>query len=166
MTENISDIAQTLEKLAHALQTTKEEGIKSSGISTSEIEKKLDTIIELLNEKVIKKLDSLVLGPTKNEAVPEKPIETKKPITQPVVPKPSPIVEPLPPIPTPPPAEKPKISEIEVRNAKNKLGDLERQITDLEFQFKSGFVDEEDYKTQISSLSTQREEILKQIKLG
>ena len=75
-------------------------------------------------------------------------------------------VEPLPPIPAPPPAEKPKMSEIEVRNVKNKLGDIERQITDLEFQFKSGFVEEDEYKSQMSSLSKQREEILKKITSG
>ena len=108
----MNDIAQTLEKLAHALQTKKDDDNKSAGVSTKEIEKKLDTIIKLINNQVIKKLESLEtsLGKVEKVSKLEKSpgileAPKKKETNQPIIPKPSPAVEPLPPIPSPPPAQ-------------------------------------------------------------
>ena len=55
------------------------------------------------------------------------------------------------------------LSEEEISKIKADLGDIEREITDLEFQKNSGFVDEDEYSNSIAELNKNRDELLKKI---
>ena len=55
------------------------------------------------------------------------------------------------------------LSEEELSQIKVDLGNIERQITDLNFQKESGFVDDDEYSNNLAELNKNRDELLKKI---
>ncbi|MHA2407160.1 MAG: hypothetical protein ACXACA_02160 [Candidatus Ranarchaeia archaeon] len=183
MSENMDSIAATLGKLAKALQEgTAGKGVDASSLKT--MNDKLNLIINLLNRNVIVKLEKIEqyvdarakeLG-IKIEVKPdEKPTTALTPPAKPEVPPASTAPSgdlPKPSIPAPTPSVKPPTavmppsSEPVLNQLKSQLGDLGRQITDLEFQFDSGCGDDGEYEQKKKELSEKRENVIKQIGIG
>ncbi|MHA2060616.1 MAG: hypothetical protein ACW976_07550 [Candidatus Ranarchaeia archaeon] len=192
----MDSIASTLGKLAKALQDGKAGSAADANslktmndklnliinllnrnviVKLEKIEQYVDARVKQLDIKLVSKpietTSSTAETPLPTPEVKSVATPSGGDLPKPSVPPPTPSVKPPtktvpPPVSEAPAAVMPPASEPAMNQLKSQLGDLERQITDMEFQYKSGFVDDAEYEKKKKELSEKRESVIKQIGIG